>query len=255
MKKEILSLLPPDYTWGESVYYLNEADSTNTYCKALAKDGAPEGTTVIAKHQTGGRGRMGRSFHSPDGAGIYMTYILNTENVCTLNLITTSAGLAVAQVIEENCALSPVIKWPNDILLSTGKVCGILTRLITEGGKIKFALIGIGINVSGKKELFPEEIRSVATTLEEETARVFDKNFLLNKIIEKLNEIFIEQKYTEKEIVEEVKKRSAMLGKKVFVKSENREFTALDLSPDGGLVVRDADEIKVIHSGEVELAD
>lgn len=240
---------------GDKIIRLDTVDSTNLYADRLCRNGGEIPLAVVASFQSKGSGRMGRSFHSPDGAGIYMTYILNTENVCTLNLITTSAGLAVAQVIEENCALSPVIKWPNDILLSAGKVCGILTRLITEGGKIKFALIGIGINVSGKKELFPEEIRSVATTLEEETARVFDKNFLLNKIIEKLNEIFIEQKYTEKEIVEEVKKRSAMLGKKVFVKSENREFTALDLSPDGGLVVRDADEIKVIHSGEVELAD
>lgn len=236
----------------DKIIYLDEVDSTNTYAAELCKNHEELPLAVVADFQTSGSGRMGRSFHSPKDTGIYMTYILNTENVETLNLITTSAGLAVAEVLEKYCSANPAIKWPNDILLSSGKVCGILTRLVTEEGKIKFALIGIGINVSGKKDDFPEEIKHIATTLEGETERVFDKKILTEKVIENLNEILINKKYTEKEIVEKVKKRSAMLGKNVFVKSENREFFALDISPDGGLVVRDGEEIKVIHSGEVE---
>ncbi len=236
----------------DKIIYLNEVDSTNLYADRLCRAGGEIPLAVIADFQTNGSGRMGRSFHSPKDTGIYMTYILETRNVETLNLITTSAGLAVSEVLEESCSLSTEIKWPNDILLSSGKVCGILTRLITEGGKIRFALIGIGINVRGRKKDFPEEIRSIATTLEEETEKAFDKKFLTEKIIEKLNEIFLNKKYTEKEIVEKVKKRSAMLGKNVFVKSENREFFAIDISPDGGLVVRDGEEVKVIHSGEIE---
>lgn len=238
----------------EKIIYLNEIDSTNVYADRLCRNGGEIPLAVVADFQTKGSGRMGRSFHSPKGTGIYMTYILDTENVETLNLITTSAGLAVAEVLEEYCSLVYSIKWPNDILLSSGKVCGILTRLITEEGKIKFALIGIGINVSGKKEDFPEEIKDIATTLEEETETIFDKNFLTEKIIENLDEIFINKKYTEKQIVENVKKRSAMLGKNVFVKSENREFFSVDISSDGGLVVRDGEETKVIHSGEVEFS-
>lgn len=238
----------------EKIIYLNEIDSTNVYADRLCRNGGEIPLAVVADFQTKGSGRMGRSFHSPKGTGIYMTYILDTENVETLNLITTSAGLAVAEVLEEYCSLVYSIKWPNDILLSSGKVCGILTRLITEEGKIKFALIGIGINVSGKKEDFPEEIKDIATTLEEETKTIFDKNFLTEKIIENLDEIFINKKYTEKQIVENVKKRSAMLGKNVFVKSENREFFSVDISSDGGLVVRDGEETKVIHSGEVEFS-
>lgn len=238
----------------DKIIHLDTVDSTNLYADKLCRSGGGIPLAVVADFQTKGSGRMGRSFHSPEGAGIYMTYILDTENVCTLNLITTAAGLAVAEVLEENCAVSPEIKWPNDILLSTGKVCGILTRLITDGGKIRFALIGIGINVSGRKDDFPEEIKNIATTLEEETGKIFDKEALINKVVVKLNEVFADRKYTEEEIIEKVKKCSAMLGKTVFVKSENREFTALDISSDGGLVVRDGEEIKVIHSGEVEMA-
>ena len=183
----------------DKIIYLKEIDSTNVYADRLCRNGGEIPLAVVADFQTKGSGRMGRSFHSPKGTGIYMTYILDTKNVETLNLITTSAGLAVAEVLEEYCSLVSSIKWPNDILLSSGKVCGILTRLITEKGKIKLALIGIGINVSGKKEDFPEEIKDIATTLEEETETIFDKNFLTQKIIENLNEIFINKKYTEKQ--------------------------------------------------------
>lgn len=235
------------------IIFLNEVDSTNIYAANLCRNSAEIPLAVVAALQTNGSGRMGRSFHSPKDTGIYMTYILNTENVETLNLITSAAGLAVAEVIENMCDVKTQIKWPNDIIISSKKVCGILTKLITENGKIKFALIGIGINVSNEKEDFPEEIRDIATSLKIETNKVFDKEKIIEKVIQNLNEFFIAKKFTEKEIVESVKKRSNMLGKKVFVKSENREFFAVNLSPDGGLVVLDGEEEKVIHSGEVEL--
>lgn len=244
----------PVIKMNDKIIYLDEVDSTNLYADKLCRSGGEFPLAVVADFQTKGSGRMGRSFHSPKGTGIYMTYILDTQNIETLNLITTSAGLAVAEVLEEYCSLVSSVKWPNDILLSSGKVCGILTRLITVEGKIKFALIGIGINVSGKKQDFPEEIKNIATTLEEETGKTFNKKILTEKIIENLNEIFITKKYTEKQIVEDVKKRSAMLNKNVFVKGENREFFAVDISSDGGLVVRDGGEVKVIHSGEVEFS-
>lgn len=238
----------------DKIIYLDEVDSTNLYADKLCRSGKEIPLAVVADFQTKGSGRMGRSFHSPKGTGIYMTYILDTEKAETLNLITTAAGLAVAETLENFCLISPSVKWPNDILLSSGKVCGILTRLITEGGKIKYALIGIGVNVTGKKEDFPEEIQQTATTLEEETGKAFCKKVLTEKIIESLNDIFINKKYSEKEIVEKVRKRSATLNRNVFVKSENREFFAEDISPDGGLIVRDGEERKVIHSGEVEFA-
>lgn len=237
----------------DKIIFLDEVDSTNIYAANLCRNSETLPLAVVADFQTAGSGRMGRTFHSPKNVGIYMTYILNTENVKTLNLITSAAGLATAEVLENECHVETKIKWPNDILLSGKKVCGILTKLITENGKIKFALIGIGVNVLNEKEDFPDEIKNTATSLKIETENIFDKKLLTEKIIENLNEIFLNKKYTEEEIVEHLKKCSNMLGKKVFVKSENREFFAKDISPDGGLVVLDGGEEKVIHSGEVEL--
>ena len=237
----------------EKIIFLDEVTSTNIYAANLCKASGEIPFAVVADFQTEGSGRMGRKFHSPKGCGIYMTYILDTENVETLNLITSSAGLSVAEVLEKECGVETEIKWPNDILLGDKKVCGILTKLITENNKIKFALVGAGVNVSNEESDFPDEIKDIATSLKLETGKAFDRKKLAKKIVNNLNEIFIDKKYTEKEIVEKLKKRSKLLGKKVFVKSENREFFATDLSPDGGLVVLDGAEEKVIHSGEVEL--
>lgn len=237
----------------EKIIFLDEVDSTNIYAASLCLNSEETPLAVVADSQTKGSGRMGRVFYSPEKSGIYMTYILDVRNVETLNLITSSAGLAVAETLEKECGVKGTIKWPNDILLSGKKVCGILTKLITIDGKIKFALIGIGVNVTNKKEDFPEEIKDIATSLIIETGKTFDKKDLTLKIVDSLNEIFLNKKYTEEEILTLLRKRSEMLGKKVFVKSENREFFAVDLSSDGGLIVRDGDETKVIHSGEVEL--
>ncbi len=237
----------------EKIIFLDEVTSTNIYAANLCRNSEKIPLAVVADYQTEGSGRMGRKFHSPKGCGIYMTYILSTENVETLNLITSSAGLGVAEVLEKECDVEAEIKWPNDIILSDKKVCGILTKLITENNKIKYALVGIGVNVLNEEKDFPEEIKNIATSLRIETGKVFDRKILAEKIVNNLNEIFLKKIYTEKEIVEKLKKRSKLLGKKVFVKSENREFFAADLSPDGGLVVIDANEEKVIHSGEVEL--
>ncbi len=236
----------------DKIIYLDEVISTNIYAAEKIKNGENI-KCVIADFQTSGSGRMGRIFHSPRGVGIYMTYVLNTENIKTLNLITSAAGLAAAEAIEEIYGIETKIKWPNDILLSGKKACGILTKLITENGKIKFALIGIGVNVSNEKNDFPEELKQIATSLKIETGKEIDKNILTQKIIENLDKIFIEKIFSERKIVDEIKKRSSMLQKKVFVKNEGKEYFALDISPDGGLVVKDGEGEKVIHSGEVEL--
>lgn len=235
------------------IIYLDEVDSTNLYAAELVKNRKENVCAVVASSQTKGSGRMGRVFHSPENVGLYMTYILSCENVKTLNLITSVAGLAVSRVIEKECGVFPQIKWPNDLMLSSKKVCGILTKLITENGKINFALIGIGINVLNDEKDFPDDIKNIATSLKIESGKIFDRKMLAEKIVASLDEAFIMKKLSEHEAVEELKKRSCVLNKKVFIKSEMCEYFAVDISPDGGLVVEDNGERKVIHSGEVEI--
>lgn len=235
----------------DKIIYLDEIDSTNIFAANLCRNSKNIPAAVVAESQTQGSGRMGRKFFSPQKNGIYMTYILDAKNVKTLNLITSAAGLAVAEVLENLCGIKTNIKWPNDILVSSKKVCGILTKLITENGKITYALIGIGINVSN--ESFPDEIKDIATSLKIETGNIFNKKEIIEALVEKLNSIFLDKAISEEEIVKKIKSRSCVLNRKVFVKSENKEYFAVDISPDGGLIVRDNGEEKVIHNGEVEL--
>ena len=128
MTKELLEQYLPQGR-GETVICYEETDSTNTRGMQLALEGAPTGTVVLADRQTHGNGRLGRSFASPAGQGVYLSYLLRPDfDPAALSLLTSCAGLAVCQVLEQH-GLAPAIKWPNDIILDRRKVCGILTKL------------------------------------------------------------------------------------------------------------------------------
>lgn len=144
---------------------LEVVDSTNTACKRLAAEGAPDGTVVIADNQTAGKGRRGRSFLSPAGMGMYLSILWRPE--CPperLLPLTALSAVAVCRAIERLSGVSPAIKWPNDLVMKDRKICGILTELSLEGesGAVDSVVIGIGINANNSPEDFPEELREIA---------------------------------------------------------------------------------------------
>lgn len=149
---------------GRNLVFLDEVDSTNTRLRQLAEEGAPEGTLVVARKQTAGKGRRGRSWVSPKGSDIYMSLLLRPdfEPACA-SMLTLIAAMAVEAGIRKTTGLDCRIKWPNDIVVDGKKVCGILTEMSTEMESIHYVIVGIGINV-GMRE-FPEEIRETATSL------------------------------------------------------------------------------------------
>ncbi len=145
-------------------------DSTNNRAKRLAEQGAPEGTLVTAESQTAGKGRRGRSWVSPPGTGIWFSLLLRPDiHPAHAPMLTLTAALAVAEAIEEICGLKAGIKWPNDIVVSGKKVCGILTEMSAEAEQVHYVVIGIGINANMTE--FPEEIRKTATSLYLETGK------------------------------------------------------------------------------------
>ena len=142
--------------------------STNTVLRSLAAMGAPEGYVLAAAGQTAGKGRHGRSFHSPADSGAYFSLLLRPgPKTCDASLITSAAAVAAAEAIEEVFGLYVGIKWVNDLVLETKKVCGILTEaeFNVESGMIDSAVLGIGINITKPENGFPEELRDVATAL------------------------------------------------------------------------------------------
>ena len=152
-------------TPGLRLQYVPSLPSTNTALKAMAADGAPEGTVLIAGEQTAGRGRMGRSFYSPPDSGLYLSLLLRPDmSAVEATRLTACAAVAVAETIEALSGREAQIKWVNDILVDGRKVCGILTEASVdcENGMMRHVIIGIGVNTHVPKTDFPEELRSIA---------------------------------------------------------------------------------------------
>lgn len=167
---------------GQNLIFHRETGSTNIDAKAEAEQGAPEGTLVVTECQNAGRGRKGRSWSSPEGCNIYFTLLLRPacqpDQACMLTLV---MALAVAEAIREQ-GLDAGIKWPNDIVVSGKKVCGILTEMSAEPDYIHYVVIGTGINVN--QESFPEEIRQTATSLKNEKGEHVARAALLSCVME-----------------------------------------------------------------------
>ena len=165
MKQSILDRLPSHHPWRDLLQIHESLDSTNTHAKELARQGAAAGTVIIAQTQSAGRGRLGRSFHSPADTGLYFSLILRPD--CKpeqLMHLTCAAAVAACDAVERSCGLRPGIKWINDLTLEGKKLGGILTELsFSTDGRVSSAVIGIGINV--KKKSFPRELQPIACSL------------------------------------------------------------------------------------------
>ena len=167
---------------GKTVHFARETDSTNLWIKRLAKEGASEGTLALAEFQSAGRGRLGRSWEVPEGTSVMMSILLRPkfepQYAPTLTLV---MGLAVAKAVK-NLGFDVSIKWPNDVVVSHKKICGILTEMGVRDGKIDYAVIGVGINVNIKE--FPEEMADKATSLYLESGKEFDRSQIPGLVME-----------------------------------------------------------------------
>lgn len=168
MRASILNALPPNHPWGPLLQVHEVLDSTNLLAVGLAKQGAPEGTVILARQQTAGRGRLGRSFHSPMDSGLYMSLILRPSCLPTqLMHLTCATAVAVCDSLEGLTGVRPGVKWINDLVINRRKIGGILTQLgFTGSGRVDHAIIGIGINITQKSGDFPDELQGIAGSLQ-----------------------------------------------------------------------------------------
>ena len=247
METAIKALLQPDFPW--DIRYVESVDSTNT-----ALRDAPHGTVLIAGHQTGGRGRMGRSFHSPAGKGLYLSVLLRPRcKAAELMHLTCAAAVAAARAVPIACG----IKWTNDLVVGSKKLGGILTELsLNPDGTVKWAIIGIGINRAHSLEDFPEELRSMATSIALETANPPTGPQLAASVILSLKQMWDSLLSGKEEMLREYRSRCVTLGKEIsLVRGEEiRHGTALDVDGEGALLVRFPDgHVEPVSSGEVSI--
>ena len=258
MKEQILHSLSPSYPWQEHFHYFRSLDSTNDRLKAMAKQGAPHGTVLIADRQTGGHGRLGRSFHSPGGVGVYLSILLRPNcPPSALMHLTCAAAVAMCDAVEASAGFRPGIKWTNDLVYGKQKLGGILTELgLTPKGMVDWAIIGIGINCCQQKEDFPPEIRSIAASLSMVREAIIDRSRVAAAMMEALYNMDSRLLCAKDSILADYKQDCITLGKDIsLLRGDSvRHGHALDIDESGALVVRYEDgTIEAVNSGEVSV--
>lgn len=241
---------------GRNFLHYDSIDSTNVLAKKLAQEGAVHGTVILAEEQTSGRGRLGRAWVSPKSTGIWMTVILRPNISPFMASKLTLIGAAAVERAMEEVGIEAYIKWPNDIVLNSKKVCGILTEMSGEMDRVNYIVMGIGINVNTNS--FPEEINSIATSLKLETGREVDRKLLVASILNNFenlyNKFIIENNFNQ--VIDICRNKSVLLGKDVrLINGENiRKAKAIDIDDDGELIVEYEDGVlgKVL-SGEISV--
>ncbi|MBE6940550.1 MAG: biotin--[acetyl-CoA-carboxylase] ligase [Ruminococcaceae bacterium] len=234
---------------------LETIDSTNTYLKREAVEGAGHGTVAVADCQSAGRGRMGRSFVSPPGKGVYLSVLLRPALPPEVLMRATGmAAVAMCRAVERVSGARPGIKWTNDLVLNGKKLCGILAETVMQGAETAL-IIGVGINVSHDREDFGQEVAGIATSLEMEGYPVL-RAALVAAMIEELYRLSDALGGDISPWVEEYRRRCVNLGKAVqLLWTEKRErAVALDIDEQFGLVVRRADgNVTSVRTGEVSV--
>ncbi|MBU5626604.1 biotin--[acetyl-CoA-carboxylase] ligase [Oscillibacter sp. MSJ-2] len=258
---EIRSFLGATQVVGRHLICLQEVDSTNTYAKRIAIEGAADGTVVVSDCQTGGRGRMGRSFQSPAGKGVFLSVLLRPDMApASLISVTALTAVAMCDAVEDACGIRPQIKWTNDLVLGGKKLCGILTEMSLEGesGQLQYLVIGAGVNVGQEAEDFDSGVREIATSLKIALGREISRPRLAASMIQSLDRLYDAlRRGCQEDYLKTYRRDCVTLGKAVQLidAAGNRErVDAMDVDEQFGLVVRCGDgSVRVVRSGEVSV--
>lgn len=250
-ENRIKSVLKTDII-GQKIYAFWSIGTTNDFAYRMAEHGEQEGALVIAEQQERGRGRKARTWNSPFSRGLWFSLILRPDLPSSqAGLIPYIAGVSIAEAVENLLNLKPKLKWPNDLLIMKKKFCGILSEVEFENGRIKFIILGIGINVNQKAGEFPNELNELATSLRIEANTRIDRADLLAEILARF-----EQNYEVSKdgdfcaILKSWKNRSLHFNKNIVIMQENKRFEGLfkEIDKEGCLILqtKKGKEIKIV---------
>ena len=231
------------------VVFYDTTDSTNTRAKEYARQTRErENVIFVANHQTAGRGRLGRSFVSKEGAGIYLSILTYPdESGADATAVTARAAVALARAIDSLAGTKTQIKWVNDIFLGGKKLAGILTEAeMLENGKIGYLVVGMGINVY--KNAISDEISGIATSIESETDSAPDRNLLVASIVK-------EYLTSTDDCLADYRAKSLVIGKsvKVIKPTEQYEATVIGINDDFSLQIQRDGKEERLFTGEISI--
>lgn len=244
---------------GQTIRYVDSTPSTQHLAHEWVREGASHGALVIANEQTGGKGRLGREWHSPPGSGIWMSFILKPDIplVHTPHL-TLLLSVAVTRALRAETGADIAIKWPNDLFVEGRKVCGILTEVRAEADRIHYCVAGIGINVHTRSDQLPQQLRSVATSLHETTEHPLHRARIVATCcseIESLMNVYAKKGFSPIKTLWET--YAFMLGQQVTVSSTEgvKSGEAVGLDDSGALILKTREGTERIFSADVNLKD
>ena len=253
---DLMSRLRQPRVVGRDIRVFQETSSTNDVMERLARDGVSEGVVVFAESQSKGRGRLGRKWISPAGQGLWFSVLLRPQLApASVTQLTIGAATAVARAIRAQTGLLPEIKWPNDVLVDGRKVVGILTELAAELDRVRYVIIGIGVDVNVRE--FPAELASLATSLAAAADRPFVRAEIAAAILEELDADYV--RITRGEfaaLAEEWEQQCITLGRRVRIHIGDRVVSgrAESLDSDGALLLRtEHGHLERIIGGDVTL--
>jgi len=252
-KAEICEIVDDDFC---RLTVFDTVDSTNLAAKKAALDGAPEGSVFLSAHQTAGRGRLGRSFFSPPGSGLYMSFLLRpTCSPEDASLLTPMAAVCVCQAIEQITGLCPGIKWVNDLFLDGKKICGILTEAGFQPGEksLSYVILGIGLNVYPPEGGFPPEVKNIAGALQSDKIPGL-LNILAARIIRHV--LDAARSFPEPTLAEEYKSRCFVLDKdiRILQNGTDRPAHVLDIDDRCRLLVKTPEgNTELLSAGEISI--
>jgi BirA family biotin operon repressor/biotin-[acetyl-CoA-carboxylase] ligase len=238
---------------GRNLLYLGTTSSTQDVARAEAERGGPVGTAVLAEEQPAGRGRLGRAWVSPAGKNIYVTLVMRPP-APKLRVLSIVSPLAIAEALE-GIGLAPRLKWPNDVLVGGRKIAGILIETELSGAAVKYALVGIGLNVNFDVEATPE-IADIATSVRRELGRDASREELLAALLNAF-EARYEQALEGDVVFQAWRSRLETLGRRVRATLGERveEGVAEDVDAEGNLLIRrDDGSLAVVEAGDVTLS-
>ena len=256
-RDDLLSLVRGTRVIGRDIQVFQETSSTNDVVERLARDGVGQGTVVFAESQTKGRGRLGRKWVSVAGKGLWFSVLLRPElRPQDATQLTIIAATALARALR-TYELSPLIKWPNDILIGQRKLAGVLTELAAEIDRIRYVILGIGLNVNSTLSDFPPEVRGLATSLRIETGAPVRRAELAAAVLRELDSDYDRLCRGDfPNIADEWARQCATLGQRVTIRVGDRAVhgQAEALDDSGALLLRTAHgHLERIVGGDVTL--
>ena len=242
---------------GRRIYWLETTGSTNDVAARLAQSGAEEGTTVVAETQTSGRGRHGRVWFSPPGAGLYVSVILRPSRSLAgdahVSLLTLAAGVAIAEAVRAVTGLPIEIKWPNDVVVGKRKLAGVLAEATAQSGELQFIVLGFGVNLQAAA--YPDDLAERVTSIEAETSRPAVRALVLAEILAAISERYADLRAERFDAILSAWRRLASSLRSAPVEFDSPggivRGLAEDIDERGALLVRVGRKVERVVAGEV----